>query len=216
MLSPVAGGRCLTEHFQGRASVLKSNVGVTSGFNIKHCPKGYPAGLKRSVFAGIWDTGASMSAVTKTVVDDLGLIQTGAREIHGVHGPETVPTFNVAFHLSSGVIFTSIIASLGKLYGADILLGMDVIGTGDFAVTNHKGYTTISLRIPSQECIDFLARADHRAEANPHSLPPPPPPKAPTRFAGTPRNAPCPCGSGRKFKLCCIEKPDILPNGAAT
>lgn len=209
MLPTVIGGHCLTEHFSGQVLVLTSMVGVTSGFDYKLCPVGYPPTLKKSEFTGIWDTGASMSAVTQNVVDALGLIQTGFRQIHGVHGPETVPTFNVAFHLSSGVIFTSITASRGKLYGADVLLGMDVIGAGDFAVTNHKGHTTISLRIPSQECIDFRARANRQTEMNPHSLPPPVPPKPPTKYAGTPRNALCPCGSGNKFKLCCIDKPAI-------
>ncbi|HXA79647.1 MAG TPA: SEC-C metal-binding domain-containing protein [Opitutaceae bacterium] len=211
MLTPVIGGHCLTEHFPGRANVLTSMIGVTSGFDSKLCPVGYPLTLKKSEFTGIWDTGASMSAITQSVIDALGLVQTGVCQIHGVHGPEMTPTFNVAFHLSSGVIFTSITASRGKLHGADILVGMDVIGAGDFAVTNHKGCTTISLRIPSQECIDFLARAKHQKELNPHSLPPPPPPKPPTKFAGTPRNAPCPCGSGKKFKLCCDGKPVVPP-----
>jgi hypothetical protein len=207
MRTPVSGGNCLTEHFPGHAAVLTSKVSVTSGFDNKACPVGYPKELKKSEFIGIWDTGATMSAITQNVVDALGLVQTGARQIHGVHGAETVPTFNVAFHLSSGVIFTSITASLGKLVGADILLGMDVIGMGDFAVTNHKRYTTISLRIPSQECIDFLARANSKKEVNPHSLKPLSPPKAATKFAGTPRNALCPCGSGKKFKICCDGKP---------
>lgn len=40
-----------------------------------------------------------------------------------------------------------------------------------------------------------------------------PPPGAPpaTRRTGVARNAPCPCGSGRKYKRCCLAKADARP-----
>ena len=34
---------------------------------------------------------------------------------------------------------------------------MDVITTGDLAITNHNGKTTFSFRVPSCEEIDFVA-----------------------------------------------------------
>ena len=37
----------------------------------------------------------------------------------------------------------------------DVVIGMDVICNGDFAVTNKDGNTTFSFRIPSEETIDF-------------------------------------------------------------
>ena len=37
----------------------------------------------------------------------------------------------------------------------DILIGMDIIGLGDFAVTNVGGITTFTFRIPSIQTIDF-------------------------------------------------------------
>ena len=42
---------------------------------------------------------------------------------------------------------------------ADVLIGMDIIGTGDFAVTNLNGLTKFSFRVPSLEHIDFVADA---------------------------------------------------------
>ncbi len=42
------------------------------------------------------------------------------------------------------------------LFDADVLIGMDVIANGDFAVTNHQGKTLMSFRMPSVECIDFV------------------------------------------------------------
>ena len=37
----------------------------------------------------------------------------------------------------------------------DVVIGMDVIGKGDLAVTNLNDRTTFTFRIPSEEVIDF-------------------------------------------------------------
>jgi len=70
----------------------------------------------------------------------------------------------------------------------DVLIGMDIIGLGDFAVTNKDGKTVFSYRMPSMECIDFVK------QKRSGSITPSPP---------VGRNAPCPCGSGKKYKKCC-------------
>jgi preprotein translocase subunit SecA len=61
---------------------------------------------------------------------------------------------------------------------------MDVICSGDFAITNVSGQTCVSFRTPSCETIDYVVEANR------------------ILFGGTPRNAPCPCGSGKKYKRC--------------
>ena len=38
----------------------------------------------------------------------------------------------------------------------DMLIGMDIIGLGDFAVTNVNGITKFTFRLPSVEEIDFV------------------------------------------------------------
>jgi hypothetical protein len=38
-----------------------------------------------------------------------------------------------------------------------VLIGMDVIGSGDLAITNHNGKTTFTFRVPPCEEIDFVA-----------------------------------------------------------
>ena len=45
----------------------------------------------------------------------------------------------------------------GKLQGIDVLIGMDIINRGDFAVSNRNGATSFSFRIPSVEDFDFAA-----------------------------------------------------------
>ncbi len=41
--------------------------------------------------------------------------------------------------------------------GSKVLIGMDVMNLGDFAVTNHGGKTMFTFRTPSQKHIDFVA-----------------------------------------------------------
>jgi hypothetical protein len=65
-----------------------------------------------------------------------------------------------------------------------VIVGMDVIGLGDFSITNVSEQTWMSFRTPSSVAIDYVVEA-HRAV-----------------FAGTGRNATCPCGSGKKYKKC--------------
>lgn len=40
-----------------------------------------------------------------------------------------------------------------------LLIGMDIIGMGDFAVTNANGRTVFSFRVPAIEEIDFVPEA---------------------------------------------------------
>jgi hypothetical protein len=47
--------------------------------------------------------------------------------------------------------------------GIDVVIGMDIVTRGDFAVTNRDGRTTFSFRIPSQSHIDFVADDDTEA-----------------------------------------------------
>ena len=81
----------------------------------------------------------------------------------------------------------------GKISGdADVLIGMDIIGRGDFAVTNKNDKTVFSFRIPSLECIDFV-KIPYKET----------PVKSKPKIG---RNDPCPCGSGKKYKNCCMNK----------
>jgi preprotein translocase subunit SecA len=73
-----------------------------------------------------------------------------------------------------------------------MLIGMDIIARGDFAVTNYDGKTVFSFRMPSVEQIDFV---EQLRKGQPARVPP-----------KVGRNAPCPCGSGKKYKNCCLKK----------
>jgi len=76
--------------------------------------------------------------------------------VHGVGGSEQAETYLVNVYLPNNVAFSNILVTKGKLLGADLLIGMDIINRGDFAVTNKGGLTKFSFRYPSQTHIDFV------------------------------------------------------------
>ena len=103
-------------------------------------------------FKALWDTGATHSSIAQKVVDACGLVaesvQPKAHHAYGV--AENVPVFLVNIRLLNNVGFSGIRVSRGQFLGADVLIGMDIIGSGDFAVTNRNGRTKFSFRVPSQ------------------------------------------------------------------
>jgi hypothetical protein len=111
-------------------------------------------------FTAIWDTGASASVITQDVVDSCGLKATGVLQVHGVHGTELAETFLVNIALPNAVAFPLVTVTKGKLVGgAHALIGMDIIGAGDFSVTNFGNRTVMSFRCPSVEERDFVKDA---------------------------------------------------------
>jgi hypothetical protein len=111
---------------------------------------------------GIWDTGATSSVITKSIVEHLGLIPIGDTLVKGVHGEKIAFRYPIKIQLLEDEykFAITIIATECDELSADgnvgMLIGMDVIGKGDFAVTNFQGITAMSFRIPSLQTIDFI------------------------------------------------------------
>jgi predicted aspartyl protease len=105
---------------------------------------------------GLWDTGATGSVITKAVADSIGIQPTGRKIVHHANGSDEVNTYLVNFVLPGNVVITGVNATEGKLSGIDILIGMDVISLGDFSITNYKGKTVMSFRVPSCHEIDYI------------------------------------------------------------
>ena len=53
------------------------------------------------------------------------------------------------------IIFTSL-EVLGMPISVDILIGMDIISQGEFAITASQGNTKFSFQIPSTHDIDYM------------------------------------------------------------
>ena len=104
----------------------------------------------------LWDTGASVTLISARVAKVLGLTSIGKSGISGYNqGIDVKDTFLVHIGLPTGDIVTNIMAMEFATDEYDVVIGMDVICNGDFAITNQKGVTTFSFRIPSESEIDF-------------------------------------------------------------
>jgi len=102
-------------------------------------------------------------------------------------------TYMVNIWLPNKVVFGELRVTEGKLSGeTEVLIGMDIISSGDFAVTNYDGKTVFTFRFPSAECIDFVKKIRQQSML-----------KGLNKIG---RNDPCPCGSGKKYKHCCLKK----------
>lgn len=111
-------------------------------------------------FDAIWDTGATNCVITQTVVDTCGLVPTGRTRISGVDGVIETDTYLVNLILPNRVGVMGVRATKGNMVGIDLLIGMDVINRGDFAVTNLNGKTKFSFRFPSKAHIDFVEESN--------------------------------------------------------
>lgn len=75
-------------------------------------------------------------------------------------GSSQAETYLVNIGLPNKVVFSGVRVTKGRLTDeADVLIGMDIINGGDFAVTNLNGVTKFSFRFPSIAHIDFVEEA---------------------------------------------------------
>lgn len=163
---------------------LRTDVEITHPFDPK--VHGLPS-TPLKTYSGVWDTGATTTSISRRVVDDFKLPILGQVKLHTANKVIDTTTHLIAMRLPNGVGLPQLLAICADLSkGIDVLIGMDVINKGDFSITNVGGKTLFSFRMPSVKTIDYVAKV-HSGRLTPK--------------AG--RNAPCPCGSGKKHKYCC-------------
>ena len=179
--------RCFTVAHNSIARILTSKVRIQQAFD----PKVPPPAVPTTEYNAIWDTGATNTAITSRVATECGLRPTGMCKARTASGESDTYTYFVSLYLPNMVCIPQIRVSQAILVDADVLIGMDVIANGDFAVTSYMGKTHMSFRMPSVECIDFVKQRPGSINVNGETL----------NKVG--RNEPCPCGSGKKYKRCC-------------
>ena len=168
----------------GRANSLISNVGVSAHKNL------FPEAQLNN-YVAIWDTGATNTAISQKVAEQCNLIPTGQAISNTANGQCTVNTYLIDLYLPNNVIIGGVKATeFNSVGGSDLLIGMDIISLGDFAVSNFEGKTAFSFRFPSISKTDYVEQLNLRNPVKNSSV-------------KIGRNTPCPCGSGRKYKQCC-------------
>jgi len=137
----------------------------------------------------IWDTGASRSLIRPEIVAKLNLAPI-SKTFMDTPSDKRVPSnvYLINVYLPNRAKIMYIQALEGTPNSCDMLIGMDVITMGDFAVTNLNGKTMFSFRTPSMAEIDFTKHSHIEPIKNEK-------PKIG-------RNDPCPCKSGKKYKHC--------------
>lgn len=182
-----------TKKHPGLARQLLTSCSICEGYAT--VPKtGAPTLMQ---FRALWDTGATGTVISPKVVADLGLKSVQKSNMTHADGTVEVDVYVINIRLPNGVGFSMVPVLCSNITGTDVLIGMDIISQGDFALTNVGKKTVFSFRVPSVETIDYVQ------EWNDANAPAPAkPPKDPDPYAGTPLNADCPCGSGKKYKRC--------------
>ncbi|HXB93259.1 MAG TPA: aspartyl protease family protein [Puia sp.] len=127
--------------------------------------------LIRENCIAVWDTGATNSGITELAAQKLKLAPIGRKKVSGLGGTIEKNTYIIDIILPNNVRFPNVavteienpIDENGKkvdVFG--ILLGMDIIGAGDFTVTNFEGKTVMSFRIPSQLTVNYVEEWNRR------------------------------------------------------
>ena len=112
---------------------------------------------KKIRYNGLWDTGASGSMITARIAHELGLIPTGMQKSFHAQGYSLVNTYLVNVTLLNGIQVFNLKVGEGILPpGIDMLIGMDIITLGDFALTHKNNGTVFSFQIPSTHEYDFV------------------------------------------------------------
>ena len=150
---PTNGPRlAFTQQFDSTAPVLISKVGLSEAYSPD---SGDP--LPEIVeFRAIWDTGASGTLITPRVVAALNLDPIDEQNVQTANGERLSSVYLLNVYLPNKVAFPGVRVTDGNILGTDVLIGMDIINTGDFAVTNMEGKTCMSFQMPSSHRIDFV------------------------------------------------------------
>ena len=67
--------------------------------------------------------------------------------------------YYIDLYLPNHVLIRELPVMEGQPSGCDILIGMDVILKGDFAVSTFDNKTTFTFRVPSMKKIDFVQQS---------------------------------------------------------
>ena len=176
-------GLSFTANAKGTVRSLITSVEIESSANEGHKIK----------INALWDTGATCSLVRPELAVALNL-KPISKTLMDTPSDKGVPSniYLINVYLPNGARIMNIRSLEGTPNNCDMIIGMDVITMGDFAITNYDGNTKFSFRIPSMTEIDFCKHSYLQPNKN--------------ELQKVGRNNICPCGSGKKYKFCCINK----------
>lgn len=152
--------QAFTTYFDGRSNQLVTNIGISLPFTSQNIPSPAPT---PQTYKAIWDTGATNTCITSNVVTTLNLQPIGKIINHTANGERESNQYIVNVYLPNKVAIQMIrVTECHQLTGgSDVLVGMDIIGIGDFSITHADNKTTMSYRTPSIKTIDYVKEAGY-------------------------------------------------------
>jgi uncharacterized protein YchJ len=142
----------------------------------------------------IWDTGATCCAIHPSVARHLNLRPISLEHVKHAGGTSLRNVYLISIFLPNNIALSPVrvVDCTEEDLNFGILIGMDIITQGDFSITNVKGNTTVSFRMPSIKKIDYVEEWKEKTiQAKLTTIEKVPSP-----------NSFCPCGSGKKYKHC--------------
>ena len=106
----------------------------------------------------LFDTGATITYITEEFVKELNLPTTGERiktKALKTIQEGLVIKANIGFPKDNVFSNWSAVSMIRDNPNFDIIIGMDIIKRGDFAISNQNGHTIFTFRVPSESEIRF-------------------------------------------------------------
>ena len=153
--------QAFTIKYSSRTNVLFSDVGISFSYNPRENGASKPPIYN---VRAIWDTGATCTVITKEFAKEIGLVPSGKTEVTGIGKVSTLEdTFFVNIYLPNKVCIMNLrIAQVDRIAGnGKMLVGMDIIGSGDFSVYTENNQTVMTYRFPTIGGNDFVKEADN-------------------------------------------------------
>ena len=119
---------------------------------------GYPQDSRINMKSkALVDTGATGSCISRRFAAGAQLKPFKMGTVIGAHGIAIVPIYRVDVLLPNGILFTNM--EVAEFFGGndfDFIIGMNILCMGDMALTNARGKSVFSFRIPpADQHIDF-------------------------------------------------------------
>lgn len=154
MQSPGNPPRAFVAYCDKITNVLATKVTIGQAFSVQSNPP------PQTEYIAIWDTGATNTVITPQVVSDCNLKAIGMIRVNHAGGHADHPVYLISIMLPNKVGLSEVrVTGCEEIGDAQVLVGMDIMNAGDFAVTNKDGKTVFSFRMPSISVIDFVKQA---------------------------------------------------------
>jgi len=152
--------RAFTKLYEKPVNKLITSAGILPILTLDNTVNSAPSNVK-----ALWDTGATLTCLKPALFKRLKLRlfeTTRQTPIAGIGGNVAADLTFVDIFLAYNLVITCCPVYIADFPGnAELLIGMDIIGMGDFAVCNAEGKTSFSFVMPPfPDRVNFAEKAE--------------------------------------------------------